>query len=472
MFRLIYEESCTGCGNCVTACPVNVSLDVRSLGGKGGGNELRVRDGSVYVETKLCNGCGVCIQSCPFDALRLEVKEPKIIKKIERIFEEIIREKREKILEEEIRYEINEKFLQNLEVAAESFSTGILRRILEEEQEITPVEIRNLVEMFERHGNVFGILEEQIIARDFCSICGACAAACPEEAIEIAEIPHLVRECTSCASCLLRCPKTALVGNLEERIFGEKGEDLGLGVYKKAFSARSMKKEILQATEFGGAVTSLLIYALDEEIVDCAIITSRRNPILTSNPKEIIDTAGIKFAMSPNVSLLREAIKEGYKKIAFVGIPCHVIAARKFQLLGFKEIKLILGIFCPRGKREKGSPFACKLCMDFTAELSDISLGSVGSAKGWRSVLVRTELGEEMIKGVVRAGHLQISELGDGISKIAKLSKKKKEGAMKSREELLKKHKSFEEAVKSLGSLNVRYLSKEIKLEEGETWLE
>lgn len=474
-FKLIYEEElCSGCGNCVVACPVNISLDERALGGKGGGSELRIKDGSAKVEINLCTGCGICVEACSFNALKLELKEPKKIRKVESIFEEI-KEKRKKAIHEDrkIKYEIDKKLLQNLEIASESFSTGVLRRILEEEQEITPTEIRNLIEIFEKRGSVFGILDEYIITRDFCSFCGACVSACPEEAIELRDAkPRLTKECTNCAACMLRCPKTALISDLEKKVFGEVEGDRYLGFYKKAFSARSVRREILVATQGGGVATSLLVYALEKGIIDCAIVTKGDEhgyayPIIASNPEEIISAAEIKFTISPTASLLREAVKRGYKKIGVVAAPCQVIAFRKFQLLGFDEIKLILGVFCPRGSHpHRGTPKACLLCNDFAAEFSDISLGSIGAPRGWKSLLIRSKVGEELVKDAVRAGYLQVNELSkENMATILKISKRKKETAKKNREELFRKYETFEKAVKLLGSLNIRYLSEGVDIE-------
>ena len=96
-FKLVYEEElCSGCGNCVIACPINMSLDERVLGGKGGGSELRITNGIAKVEIKLCNGCGLCVEACSFNALKLELKEPKLMKRMENIFEEVKEEKKEK----------------------------------------------------------------------------------------------------------------------------------------------------------------------------------------------------------------------------------------------------------------------------------------------------------------------------------------------------------------------------------------
>jgi hypothetical protein len=52
---------------------------------------------------------------------------------------------------------------------------------------------------------------------------------------------------------------------------------------------------------------------------------------------------------------------------------------------------------------------ACHVCTDYTAELADISTGSVGSPDGWSTVFIRTAKGEEIFNkgklnfhGVVR----------------------------------------------------------------------
>ncbi len=78
---IVHTQRCTGCGNCVVACPVNVAEDPRGAGsGKAPTNDrviLKVEDGVVKVanveqcrrfgENKvLCSGC---IVTCPTKAI-------------------------------------------------------------------------------------------------------------------------------------------------------------------------------------------------------------------------------------------------------------------------------------------------------------------------------------------------------------------------------------------------------------------
>lgn len=76
MFKLeVKEEICSGCGNCVVACPINALRVAEVSGGKGGGVELKIEDGISYVISDTCNGCGVCVRSCSQKAMLLHAPE-------------------------------------------------------------------------------------------------------------------------------------------------------------------------------------------------------------------------------------------------------------------------------------------------------------------------------------------------------------------------------------------------------------
>ncbi|MBN1762438.1 MAG: Coenzyme F420 hydrogenase/dehydrogenase, beta subunit C-terminal domain [Methanomicrobia archaeon] len=55
----------------------------------------------------------------------------------------------------------------------------------------------------------------------------------------------------------------------------------------------------------------------------------------------------------------------------------------------------------PFGDVEGYGNTGCFACPDYTAELADVSVGSVGSEPGWSTVLTRTERGEELLKGAI-----------------------------------------------------------------------
>jgi len=77
---------------------------------------------------------------------------------------------------------------------------------------------------------------------------------------------------------------------------------------------------------------------------------------------------------------------------------------------------------------------ACHVCTDYTAELADISTGSVGSPDGWSTVFIRTAKGEEIFNKMVEDGYLEvkpIEEVKPGLGLVEKLALQKKEKNMK-----------------------------------------
>ncbi len=69
-------ERCSGCNNCVAACPVN-ALELFSLDPVTKEKIYVVQDGvaiNLDVNHELCAGCGVCVEACPMDVITLSGK--------------------------------------------------------------------------------------------------------------------------------------------------------------------------------------------------------------------------------------------------------------------------------------------------------------------------------------------------------------------------------------------------------------
>ncbi len=265
-------------------------------------------------------------------------------------------------------------------------------------------------------------------------------------------------------------------------------QDSILGPHQEIISAKATDKKITSKSQDGGIISAILIYALQENIIDGTIVAGpgdepwKPEPFIATTKKDILKGAGTKYTMCPNVSLIKEATRSyGLEKIGTVGTPCQVMGIRKMQTypLGARfvsdKIALVLGIFCmenfpyeslntfitekagtkpskvtkmdiSKGKlfitttdgEEKKIPLkethgyeqnGCKLCLDYLAELSDISCGSVGSQPGWSTIIKRTDKGSSIIDKAIEEGILETKPIDEGkfgLEMLNKLAKQKK----------------------------------------------
>jgi coenzyme F420 hydrogenase subunit beta len=330
-------------------------------------------------------------------------------------------------------------------------------------------------------------IEEAVINAGKCVGCGTCVLVCPFTCLEyVKEKPALVKECKVCGICAQACPQYEFpLSKVEAFVFGrERKPDEAFGVYRRFVLARATDSKILEVCQDGGAVTSLLLFALKEGIIDGAIVAKSEgekpfypHPTLATTADEILHSAGTKYFYSPNILAIAKVIEQKKCNIAFVGTPCQVRAIRKMQLVGLKKyitpLKLLIGLACSecfiyeglmdghiRGKMSvdlnrirkiniKGKMLvtldsetvaiplpeakqyarkSCHSCEDFSSEFADISIGGLG-LEGWSFVIIRTEKGEELFSNAEKAGFLTTKEANmepNAINLLIKLSKKKR----------------------------------------------
>jgi coenzyme F420 hydrogenase subunit beta len=218
----------------------------------------------------------------------------------------------------------------------------------------------------------------QVVKDDLCTGCGTCIALCPNEAIKLTinekkgiYVPELNEEkCNTCGICLNVCPGYEVdFKELNLEIFGKEPEDVLIGNYLSCYVGHATDYDIRYNSSSGGLVTQLLIFALEEGIIDGALVTkmSDKNPlepevIVARTEEEIISAMGSKYCPVPANIGLKEILKED-GRFAVVGLPCHIHGIRKAEQINknLKEkIVLHLGLLCGHAPNFMGTDFFLK----------------------------------------------------------------------------------------------------------------
>jgi ferredoxin len=76
--------SCTGCGRCVTACPVEAMSLVSA------NDPERPKRKVSKLATDICLGCGVCVPACPEGGIRLDRRERREITPLDSVHRTIV----------------------------------------------------------------------------------------------------------------------------------------------------------------------------------------------------------------------------------------------------------------------------------------------------------------------------------------------------------------------------------------------
>lgn len=207
---------------------------------------------------------------------------------------------------------------------------------------------------------------EAVVRHGLCTGCGTCVGLCPRDAIDMVidhhkgiYVPRLDKEkCNQCGLCLDVCPGHSVdFKQLNLEIFGKQPDDVLLGNYLNCYIGHATDYDIRYNSASGGLVTALLISALEQGIIDGALVTRMRKdrplepePFIARTREEIISAAKSKYCPVPANVALKEILraKKG-EKFAIVGLPCHIHGIRKAELVDKKlkeKIALHLGLVC------------------------------------------------------------------------------------------------------------------------------
>jgi coenzyme F420 hydrogenase subunit beta len=309
------------------------------------------------------------------------------------------------------------------------------------------------------------------------------------------DLPQLVKMCTGCSLCWDFCPRGGLQYESTWKITGSSnGKSIeGMGRVEESYTARVRQR--IDGVQDGGFVSALLISLLEAGEIDGALLAResaterwKGEAFLATTPEEVRACAGSFY----NQTLaLGHVDFEDYDlppnpRIAVVGTPCEIEGIKAMQARPWtwgsskvEAITLTIALLCTksfnyeklmleeirdkrnvdldnvgrvdviRGKmvvqdlegvtifEEPIRDFhgaalkGCDECADFMGHAADISVGSVGSADGYSSVLLRSEEGLAAFDSVRDRLELRPLDKPQALDKLDSLDKRVAFGSLK-----------------------------------------
>ncbi|MBS3975693.1 MAG: Coenzyme F420 hydrogenase/dehydrogenase, beta subunit C-terminal domain [Syntrophomonadaceae bacterium] len=356
-------------------------------------------------------------------------------------------------------------------------------------------------------------LQAEVLDRNLCAGCGMCVGMCPylktiEEKVAVIH-PCGLEE----GNCYLVCPRGLIdLDQLDCQVFGEKRRDPALGHHLALSFSRAVDREIASKSQYGGTVSALNIFALEQGYVDAVVCAQGKGagfpvPMVARSREEVLACGRSKYSACPTLMNFHQAVREGSRRTGVVGRPCQVIAVRKLQGLTAGNQaphlpqgnpSLVIGLFCFWALSPQFYPWlagqvdpeqvtgmdipqegleietasgivrwpvdqvrplirpACLQCFDCTAEFADISVGSTEWDLDWNTLVVRTQQGAKLVEEAKRAGVLEVKPYPserEPLLRRAALNKKLRvlQGMEKGEITYLSMSDSYQKQVRSLG---------------------
>lgn len=234
-------------------------------------------------------------------------------------------------------------------------------------------------------------------------------------------------------------------------------DELFFGPHRQMLQARLAAP--LAGAQWTGITTRIAEKLLQTGQVDAVIAMAphpddawRPMPVLVTRPEDMARCRGMRMGYAPLLALVEPALRQGFKRLAVIGIPCQVYALRAIQPelereLGLERLFVIgtpcsdnttterfhhfLSLISPRPqditylefradyhveiRMKDGTvraipflqlplstlppdffPMTCRTCVDYTNALSDITVGYMGG-QGAQWLLVRNERGQALL---------------------------------------------------------------------------
>ena len=325
----------------------------------------------------------------------------------------------------------------------------------------------------------------EVVLPGLCTGCGGCVIACPHDVLDLdrprwnpslraegwfegnaAQCSHGQRGCTLCTRA---CPRFRLwESDADRQMFGRaRTAEEVVGISQGVYLVESTDQQIASVGQDGGFASALLIYALEHDDIDGALVGYcddrwDTHAGVATTREEVLRAAGSRYTYTANTLAFDEAVDRGLTRLGLVGMGCQVsvpaVAGARGAPKLARKIALTVGLLCSKtftedifegllsarygvarheivkvnikGRlqvwldREEGDDYleiplrearewtrpGCERCPDFGAEHADLSLGGIGAYAGRTLTVVRTDLGADLLMRMKRDGWIEVHD--------------------------------------------------------------
>jgi len=202
---------------------------------------------------------------------------------------------------------------------------------------------------------------DQVAEWRLCAGCGACIAACANQAITLEDIPDQgIRpivdsaKCQKCGACVGVCPG---IGISHQPFNSQTIPELRCewGPVLEVWEGYATDSQIRFNGSSGGAATALALFCLEKQNISGVLHTGARPEaplenvaVFSKNKVELLGRTGSRYSPAAPCEKL-EWIQEAQYPSVFIGKPCDVVALRKSQAVNpvlREKVGLAISIFC------------------------------------------------------------------------------------------------------------------------------
>jgi coenzyme F420-reducing hydrogenase beta subunit len=273
-------------------------------------------------------------------------------------------------------------------------------------------------------------LEVEVIYAGKCTQCGSCNAFCPHmEFSSLTGEACVVDECSETVGlCYNACPRTFLpISEIEQKLFDQTRTDFAIGVFKEIIQVKSKNNDDI--------LYNLVTAAFDTGIIKHLVVGESNSKKTPRNIPKVVDSASDAKSLIPKTTMdntgplitgIGEAYRDYKRDIGIIGNPCHIQGLAKILTSDFntgaEKTSLRIAFAC-----SSGGTRGCKYCTDFSGEFSDITYSNRGNQKGEAFLIIRSDVGQNVVNAAKEKGLLEVTNTSPDLSEMRKyLNRKRK----------------------------------------------